>query len=580
MPGTRSDLQHALRYARPYWRSLALVLALQLIGTGLSLWTPYLAKLLVDRALIGRDVVALVRTLVAFGVITIAGFGLNVASGLRYTWVSAQILFDMRLALYRHLQRLSPRFYARMPLGQIASRINGDIGEAQRLAAEVIMASIGHALFLVGTIAILISLDPLLFGVSLVMVPVALLALVRFRSTLEASVAQVRERSAGIGNFLVETLQGMKAAVAFNAQGREVERFRAHNTHFVQALMRMRRLTYVSGGVPGLVLAAGSSLVFFIGGKRVIDGTITMGTLVAFVAYQMRLFGPVQSLMGLYTSLANVRVSLRRIHEILDAPLDVQDAPDARALPRARGELVFDDVTLLHGRGVRVLDGVTLRVDAGETIAIVGASGVGKSTIADLLARHLDPDQGRVLLDGVPLTALRLEDIRRHVVVVEQDPFLFHASIEDNIRYARPEATPDDVSAAAAAAGLAEVLARFPDELRTSVGERGRALSSGERQRVAIARALLANPAVLVLDEATGALDPATEAVVLQGYSTWMRGRTTVLITHRFDLARNAGRCIVLRDGVVVESGPAADLLATDGEFARLFAAQANAARA
>ncbi len=580
MSTSTGGIQHALRYARPHWRSLALVLGLQLIGTALSLWTPYLTKSLVDRALIGRDTAVLARILVTFGAITLASFALNVASGLRYTRVSADILFDMRLVVYRHLQRLSPRFYARMPLGQIASRVNGDIGEAQRVASEVILASIGNVLFLVGTVVILITLDPLLFGVSLLMLPVAIFALVRFRARLEDSVAHVRERSATIGNFLVETLQGMKPAVAFNAQEREVTRFRGHNEHFVNALMRMRRLTYVSGGVPGLILAVGSSLVFFVGGTRVIEGTITMGTLVAFVAYQMRLFGPVQSMMGLYTSLANVRVSIRRINEIMNAPLDVTESPDARSLPVARGALQLDGVTLLHDRGVAVLDGVSLAVEPGETVAIVGASGVGKSTIADLFVRHLDPDRGRVMLDGVPLTELRLADVRRHVVAVEQDPFLFNASLDENIRYARPDATDADVTAAADAAGLTEALGRFPEGVRTSAGERGRALSSGERQRVAIARALLANPAVLVLDEATGALDPATEAGVLRGYAAWMHGRTTVLITHRFDLARLADRVVVLRDGAVVESGRASELLARDGEFSRLFASHVAEARA
>ncbi|MFN8580680.1 MAG: ABC transporter ATP-binding protein, partial [Gemmatimonadaceae bacterium] len=479
----RGELRHALRYARPYWRSLVAVLALQLVGTALALWTPYLAKAFVDRALIGRDTSALTTTLTAFAGITLATFVVNVTSGLRYTLVSARILFDMRLDVYRHLQRLSPRFYARMPLGQIASRVNGDIGEAQRVASEIVLASIGNILFLLGSIVILIRLDALLFLVSLVMLPVATVALVRYRARLEGAVAVLRDRSANVGNFLVETLQGMRPAVGFNAQEREVERFRGQNAAFVDALMRMRRMTYLSGGLPGLVLAAGSALVFFVGGTRVIHGTITMGTLVAFVAYQMRLFGPVQGLMGLYTSLANVRVSIRRISDILDAPLDVVEAPDAKAFPSARGDISLLDVTMHHDRGL-VLDRASFEVQAGETIAIVGASGVGKSTIADLLTRQLDPESGEVRLDGEPLRTLRLADVRRHVVAVEQDPFLFHATIGENIRYARPDASDRELQQVAGAAGLVDTLARFPEGMGTGTGERGRALSSGERQRV------------------------------------------------------------------------------------------------
>lgn len=566
------ETRRALRHVVPHWRPLAAVLVLSLAGTGLALYVPYLAKSLVDEALLGRSVAALVRTIAIFGGITLATFALNVASGLLYTRTSADILFEMRLALYRHLQRLSPRFFARMPLGQIASRINSDIGEIQRVAAEVVLASLGSIVYLVGTVVILLALDPLLFAASLVLLPVALLALVRYRKRLERAVADVRDRSAEVGSFLVETLQGMKPVVAFNAQEREVERFRARNDAFVAALMHMRRLTYLSGGVPGLVLAAGSAVVFLFGGWRVINGAITVGTLVAFVAYQMRLFSPIQSLMGLYASVATARVSLKRVGEILDTPIEVLEAPDATSLPHARGALRLEQVTVSHDRAGAVLDDVSLIIEAGETVALVGPSGGGKSTMAELLMRHLDPERGRVLLDGQPLTGLRLEDVRRHVVVVDAEPFLFNASIAENIRFARPQASDAEVAAAAEPAGLAELAARLPHGLETEAGERGRALSSGERQRVAMARAFLAAPAVLVLDEATGALDPATEAEVMQGYERLMRGRTTVIITHRLALARMAGRIVVLENGRIVEEGAADNLLARPSRFARLFA--------
>jgi ABC-type bacteriocin/lantibiotic exporter with double-glycine peptidase domain len=346
-----SDLRRLLGYIAPYWRRLVLVLVLSLVGTGLSLVLPYLTRVLIDRALIGRDTGALVRVVLAFAALTVASFALNVVSGLRYTRVSADILFDMRLALFRHLQRLSPRFYARMPLGQIASRINSDIGEIQRVAAEVALSWIGSVVFLVGAVAILIALDPLLFAVSIAVLPLSLFALVRYRRRLEDSIAVVRDRSAGIGTFLIDALQGMRLVVTHNAQEREVARFRERNDAFIDALMRMRRLTYLSGGAPGLLLALGSGAVFLVGGWRVIDGTITIGTLVAFVAYQMRLLGPVQSLMGLYASVATARVSLRRVHEILDTPPDVTESDRATALPSARGNVVLDDVTFTFDRG-------------------------------------------------------------------------------------------------------------------------------------------------------------------------------------------------------------------------------------
>jgi len=570
-PLVDSDFRRLLGYVAPYWRRLILVLALSLVGTALSLFLPYLTRLLIDRALLGRDPGALVRIVLAFAALTIASFALNVVSGLRYTRVSAEILFDMRLALFRHLQRLSPRFYARMPLGQIASRINSDIGEIQRVAAEVALSWIGSVVFLAGAIAILIALDPLLFGVSIAVLPLSLLALVRYRRRLEESIAVVRDRSAGIGTFLIEALQGMRLVVTHNAEEREASRFRERNDAFVDALMRMRRLTYLSGGVPGLLLAVGSGAVLLVGGWRVIDGRITIGTLVAFVAYQMRLLGPVQSLMGLYASVATARVSLRRVHEILDTPPEVTDPDAATPLPSARGEVALDDVTFTFDRGASVLDHVSLTIPAGQCVAIVGASGGGKSTIADLLVRQLDPTAGRILLDGHDLRTLRLRDVRRHVVLVEQEPFIFNTSVAENIRYAKPEAAAADVAAAARAAGLAELIDRLPEGIDTPVGERGRALSAGERQRVAIARAFLADPAVLVLDEATGAVDPATEAQVVSGYEAIMRGRTTIVISHRLEPARRADRVIVLHRGRIVEDGAADSLIAQGGAFAELF---------
>jgi ATP-binding cassette, subfamily B, bacterial len=259
--------------------------------------------------------------------------------------------------------------------------------------------------------------------------------------------------------------------------------------------------------------------------------------------------------MGLYASVAAARVSLRRVHEILDTPAEVEEAEHPVALESARGEVSFEGVTFDYDRGVRVLDGVSLTVMPGESVAVVGPSGAGKSTIADLLVRQLDPHGGRIRLDGHDLRTLRLSDLRRHVVTVDQEPFIFNTSIADNIRYARPDAKDEEVLAAAHAAGLADLVARLPHGVDTGVGERGRELSAGERQRVAIARAFLADPAVLILDEATGSLDPATEAHIVASYESLMRGRATIVITHRPDLARRANRTLVLNEGRLAESG-------------------------
>ncbi|MYC18926.1 MAG: ABC transporter ATP-binding protein [Gemmatimonadales bacterium] len=565
-------LRRALAYVRPYAGALLPVVLLSTAGTALGLALPYLSKAMIDDAILGGDFPLLLRIVGLFIGITILGFGANVASGMRYTRVSAGILFDMRLALYRHLQRLSPRFYARTPFGDIVSRINSDIGEIQRVTADAALGLFGNVLFLIGTMGMLIYLDARLFLAGLVALPPSLWALVRYRNRLEGRVRHLRERSADIGSFLIETLQGVRTVVASNAQEREAARFGRHNDRFVRALMSMRRYTYLAGGLPGVLLQTGTAAVFLYGGYRVITEATTLGTFVAFMAYQMRLLFPVQALMGLYANLASARASLVRVHELFDTPLEVVEADAVERLGRAAGALVLEDVRLGFGRGGEVLEGVSLEVPAGQVIALVGASGSGKSTIADLLSRQLDPDGGRVLLDGRDLRVLALADVRRNVAVVEQDPFIFHASIAENVRYAKPDATDLEVTGALAAAALDGLLASLPEGAGTVVGERGRQLSAGERQRVAVARAFLADPAVLVFDEATGALDPASEAQVLEGYAALMRGRTTVLITHRPELARRAERVVVLRDGRVAQDGRPAELDGRPGAFRTLFA--------
>jgi len=542
----KSDLGRALRFVVPYWRRLALVFALSILSTALSLYLPLLSRDFFDGALIGKNLAMLVRVVTMFAGVTIASFVVNVVSGLRYTRVSADILFDMRLELYRHLQQLSPRFYVRTRLGDVMSRINNDVGEIQRIAAETALAWVGNVLFLIGTIAMLAWLDLRLFLLTAAATPFGLWALVRYRSRLEGEIATLRQRSADIGSFLIETLQAVKLVVTSNAQRREVARFRERNKAFVDALMSMQLLTYLSGGLPGLILSAGTGAVFVYGGLRVINGSITIGTLVAFMAYQMRFLPPLQALMGMYTNLATVRVSLHRVSQILDEPIEIREMAAAHPLPALRGDVTFEDVTLSFDRGGPVLHHVSFSVRAGEVFAIVGPSGSGKSTIADLMLRLLDPDSGVVRIDGYDLRTVSLEDLRRRVALVDQEPTMLHATIAENIRYARPDATDDEVIEAARRAAIDRFVQTLPQTYHTIVGERGMALSAGERQRLALARAFLMHPSILILDEPTAALDPATEDQVASGYEAVMGGRTVIVITHRAELARRANRVFSL----------------------------------
>ena len=558
-------------YLVPYWRRLVLVLVISLISTATTLVIPYLSKDLIDTALVGRDLDALRRIVFWFVGLGILGFVLNVTSGLRYTRVSAEILFDMRLALYAHLQRLSPRFYARTRLGDIVSRLNNDISEIQRVAAEAALAWVGNVLFLAGSLGMMLWLDWRLAIIALAPLPISLVALAYYRRRLESRVADLRQRSADIGSFLIETLQATSLVVASNAQGREQDRFRGLNGAFIEALMRMQRVTYFAGGLPGTVLSIGSAIAFFYGGLRVIDGSLTLGTMGAFLAYQMRVFAPAQALMGLYASLTTAKVSWSRVLEILDAPIDVIERTDAKAMTQPRGELTFASVTLGTDRQSRVLDEVSFTARPGQTVAIVGGSGVGKSTIAYLATRLLDPDTGVVRLDGHDLRDLTLQSVRRHIVLVEQEPTLLHATIEENIRYVRPDASGAEVRRAAEAAGIAAFIEGLPQGYATVAGERGLAVSAGERQRIALARAFLADPAVLVMDEPTAALDSIAQRQVIDGSRAVMRGRTTVLITHRREVAMAADHVVVLDGARVVDTGPPRQLADRSAAFARLF---------
>src|SRR6202046_40757 len=556
-----AQYKRALAYVVPYWRGLLAVMLLGLFSTAVGLVQPYISRLLIDDALLRRNLHALTMIAIAMVVVTIVGFVLNIASSYYYVRLSAESLFDMRLAVYRHLQRLSPRYFSQKKLGDIVSRINNDIGKVQRVCSDTLLSVLSNLLFLVGRIAIMSWLTWPLMLASIALLPVGIFALRHYQGRLTVQTADLRQRSSDLGSFLIESLMGMRLIVASATEKFEAERFREYNSSFIRSLLSMQVLSFLASAMPSTVLTLSTAIVFLYGGKLVIAQQLTVGGLVAFMAYHLKLLSPVQNLLGIYTNLLTGGVSLGRVFEVMDVPVEVKEVADPVSLPWVRHAITFEKVRFQYGLDVPVLRDVSFTIPAGQMCAIVGASGAGKSTLADLLLRFHDVDSGSITIDGQDIRELRLEDLRRQVAMVEQTPYFFRASIRENIAYGRPEATLDEVRVCAAAAAIDSFIQSLPNGYETIIGERGVTLSVGERQRIALARALLRDPRILILDEPTSALDPTSEAAVTGELLQVLRGRTAILITHRMSLVEMADLVVVIEDGRVIETGSPAALL-------------------
>jgi len=566
-----AQYRRALAFVSRYWGRLALVAALGLFSTAVGLAQPYISRLLIDDALVRHNLGALWTTAALMVGVTIAGFALNICSSYLYVRLSAECLFDMRLAAYPHLQKLSPRFFAKSKLGDIVSRINNDIGEVQRICADTLLSLLSNLLFFVGSIAIMISLNWRLSLVGVALLPLSIFALRHYQHRLAAEAKIMRERSSELGSFLIESILGMRLVVATVNEQRETQEFRRRNSNFIRSLLSMQWMSFLGGALPGSVLTVSSAIVFLYGGKLVIDGRLTIGGLVAFTAYHVRLLSPVQTLLGTYTNLVTGGVSLGRVFELFDTPVEVQESPSAAPCGKLRGEISFDHVRFRFSPDTSVLEDVSFRIPAGSICAVVGASGAGKSTLADLVLRFYDPDSGAVTIDGRDVRTLRLSDLRRDVALVEQTPYLFRASVRENIAYGKRGATLDEIRTCARNAAIDSFIASLPEAYDTIIGERGSTMSAGERQRIALARALLRDPSVLVMDEPTSALDPVSESSIANALSGAFAGRTVILITHRMSLAEKADKIVVMENGRIVQEGIPRELLYVQGGLGHHF---------
>ena len=527
------------------------VLGLALVGTAFALAQPYLTKWLIDDGLLAADLQAIIAfslLIFAAGVLAAVVGGIN---RWQYVRVSGRILFRLREAVYRHLQRLSPAYYAEARGGDLLARLDGDVAELQRFAVDTLLAAVTGVLALAGALALMLSLSWQLTLLAFVLLPAELLVLRALRPRIERQTRTVRERSSDVSAFLFDTLPAMKFIQSVGAEDREAARLSGLNRDYLADLLRLQMTNFAAVTVPNLMVSLTTVFVFIYGGYLLIDGRLTLGVLIAFSAYLARASGPVQTLLGIYVAARRARVSLVRVADLMETRPDV--SPPARPVPLppgAAGEIRFEDVVFRYRPGLPlVLDRASFVVPAGAKAGLIGVSGAGKTTLIDLLHRHYDPEAGRILLDGVDLRDLDLGVLRRRIAVVAQDTVLFAGSVTDNLRYAAPEATDVRLRDAAARAHVDAFVRHLPRGYDTAIGSRGTALSGGQRQRIAIARALLQEPLVLVLDEATSAVDRATEAHIIDAVDELFAGRTRLIITHRRDALDGADPMIEIVEG-------------------------------
>jgi ATP-binding cassette subfamily B protein len=617
---SRALLQRVGQYARPSRAGVAVMLATILAISIFSLLPPLLLRDLIDRALPQHDAGRL--NLLALGMIAVpvANGLIGVAQRFASARVGEGIIFDLRCAVYAHVQRMSLRFFTRTRAGELMSRLNNDVVGAQGAITGTLVTLISNTVSLALTLAIMLSLEWRLTLLGIAILPLFILPARRIGRRLRTLTRKSMDMNARMNAQMNETLNisGALLAKVFGRQRMEVERFRERSAGVrdigvEQAVVGRWFFLGLS-----LVSALGTALVFWIGGHLVLRGAFSVGTIVAFSAYLANLYGPLMALTNARVDFATSMVSFERVFEVLDLPAEIRDRPAALELSRVEGNLRFDRVSFSYGeeeggaggleevrrfswhapadytptiaRRTEAVSGtggespapryalheVSFEIRPGQVAALVGPSGAGKTTVTYLVPRLYDPTDGAVRLDGHDLRDLALESLARHIGMVTQETYLFHDTLRNNLLYARPEATGAELEAACRAANIHEFIAGLPDGYETLVGERGYRLSGGEKQRVAIARVILKDPRVLILDEATSHLDSQSEALIQQAMELVMRGRTSLVIAHRLSTVIGADLILVMEGGRVVEQGRHDELLARRGAYARLYETQFN----
>ena len=574
---TKRRLRALYRLARPYKAQTALAVLSLLGATAVALAPPYLVGRTVDEVKRGQTS-TLGWFVLAFVTAGVLGIVFSYAQTYWTGWTGERMLADLRNLLFRHLQRLSLGFYERNRAGVIISRLTNDVEALDQLVTDGVTSLVQNTLLLVGTAVILFVLDWRLALATLLVMPAMAFATALFRKRSARAYRRVRETLGAVTATLAEDIAGMRVLQSFTREPAARENFRAVSDHYRSSNMSTVVLSGVYFPFVDLLSAAATAVVLGYGGWLSFHGQISIGVVVAFLGYIANFFDPVQQLSQLYNTFLAAVAALDKITDLLEEEPEVVDAREPVDLDDAAGQVTFEGVRFAYGRGPEVIHGLDLEVPAGTTVALVGHTGAGKSTIAKLLARFYDPTQGRIAIDGIDLRRVSQESLRRQLGIVPQEGFLFAGTVAENIAFGRPEADRDEIVAAARAVGADEFVTRLENGYDTQLGERGSRLSLGQRQLVAFARALLADPRILILDEATSSVDIGTERGIERALRRLLRGRTAFIIAHRLSTIRDADLIVVLEHGQVVEQGSHDELLAGRGLYTSLYGDWASSA--
>jgi len=565
-----------LRLFRPYWRRLAAIVLLALVATLIGLGTPLAMRAIVDVAIPQRNF----QLLVLFAAVMIASpvlkGSINVWQNHMNNKISQSVTYDLRRAIYHNVQRQSMNFFTHTKIGDIIQRVVGDVQSVQGTVTGTMVSWVTQSVQIVISVLILLHLDWRLTLVALVALPLLILparrvshrrtAMRRETQTLYGRMSSLLAESFGVSGALLTRLFGRETA--------EADRFFALNKQAMQLELKLRLIGRWSGMMSAISSPLGAAVIYLFGGWSVMSGRMSLGDLVAFVSLMGRMYDPVSTLFNAHLDMASSLGTMQRIFEFTDLPADIEEQPGAPELPPVRGDVEYRGVSYAYAPGAPALADISFRLPAGQMLALVGPSGAGKTTLIGMLARLHDPGAGAVLIDGHDVRRVTLASLRSQLAYVTQEPFLLHASIADNLRLAREDASPQELEQACRQACIHDFIAALPDGYDTVVGERGHRLSGGEKQRIAIARAMLKNPRILVLDEATSHLDSQSEAHVQAALEALMKGRTTLVIAHRLSTILFADRILVLDGGRIAETGTHAELLERSGLYAKLYRTQ------